>query len=55
MDERNFGGYRNCRIWVSVPSGGTIHLEYAPREASVDWDVCGAALEITTLVAQRVR
>ncbi|MBF6134651.1 DUF3558 domain-containing protein [Nocardia otitidiscaviarum] len=55
VDERNYGGYRNCRIWVAVPSGGTIHLEYAPREAAVTWDVCGAALEIATLIAQRVR
>lgn len=54
IDQRNYGGYRNCRIWIAAPSGGAIHFEYAPRDAGVQWDVCAPAIDIVTVIAQRV-
>ncbi|MGK8489089.1 hypothetical protein [Nocardia asiatica] len=55
IDEHNPGGSRNCRIGVSVPSGGAIQFEYARRGPGDESDVCPEAVDIVTVIAERVR
>ncbi|WP_024804981.1 DUF3558 family protein [Nocardia sp. BMG51109] len=55
IDEHRDGGYRNCRIWVSVPSGGAIQFEYALRDGDPAADVCAAAVDVVTAITVKVR
>ncbi len=53
IDEHRDGGYRNCMIWVSVPSGGVVRFEYAAHTGNED--LCTAATDVVTVIAERVQ
>nr|WP_280464008.1 DUF3558 domain-containing protein [Nocardia carnea] len=53
--DRYPNGHRNCMIWVQVASGGLFQTEYVPRAPTPGQDVCGPAIEITTVIAERIR
>lgn len=55
IDRHRDSGYRNCMIWVQVASGGLFQTEYAPQQPVPDTDVCGPAIEIAAVIAQRIR
>ena len=53
-DDRNLSGTQTCQLWVSVPSGGTIQFEYALKNAGVVDENCATAVDIATVLAERV-
>jgi hypothetical protein len=54
-DDRNLSGTQTCQLWVSVPSGGTIQFEYALKSGGDVDENCATAVDIATVLAQRVR
>lgn len=55
VDRHRPSGSRNCMIWVQVASGGLFQLEYVPLAPVPGQDVCGPAIEIAGVIAQRIR
>lgn len=55
IDDRHATGHRNCMIWVQAASGGLFQTEYVPRPTAPGDDVCDPAIEITTVIAERIR
>ena len=53
-DDRNLSGTQTCQLWVSVPSGGTIQFEYALKTAGDVDENCATAVDIATVLAERV-
>jgi hypothetical protein len=54
-DDRNLSGTQTCQLWVSVPSGGAIQFEYALKSAGDVDENCATAVDIATVLAERVR
>ncbi|GGN99768.1 hypothetical protein GCM10011610_68040 [Nocardia rhizosphaerihabitans] len=55
VDDHSDSGHRNCRIWVSVASGGLFQFEFAPANPYPDWDFCATAVEIAAVIAGRLQ
>ncbi|MGY0499494.1 DUF3558 family protein [Nocardia sp. FBN12] len=55
IDDHSESGRRNCRIWVSVASGGLFAFEFAVVDPHPDWDYCAGAVEIAAVIAERLR
>ena len=52
-DDRNLSGTQTCQLWV-LPSGGTIQFEYALKNAGAVDENCTTAVDIATVLAERV-
>ncbi|WP_280315104.1 DUF3558 family protein [Nocardia abscessus] len=55
VDRRRQSGHRNCMIWVQVASGGLFQVEFVPAAPAIGQDVCGPAIEIAGVIAERIR
>ncbi|MFC9659623.1 DUF3558 family protein [Nocardia sp. NPDC127606] len=55
IDDRSDSGHRNCKIWVSVASGGLFQFEYAVVDPHPDWDGCAAGIELATVMAEHLQ
>ncbi len=55
LDEHRERAHTNCRIWVSVSSGGLFEFEYAPQGHGVEWNLCARAIEVATVIAERIQ